>query len=54
MYQRDLAKEIADRLLAAMGLILLSPVGAGAALICSLSGEGIFYAQERIGERLQW
>ena len=50
MHKHDLAKEIADRLLAAMGLILLSPVGAGAVLICALSGEGIFYAQERIGK----
>ena len=50
VYKYDLAKEIADRLLAAMGLVLLAPVGAGAALICGLSGEGIFYGQERIGK----
>lgn len=50
MNTKELTKDIADRLLAAMGLVLLSPVGAGAALICALSGEGIFYAQERIGK----
>lgn len=50
MNRRELPKWVADRLLAAMGLIVLAPVGVGAAMICARSGEGIFYAQERIGK----
>lgn len=46
----DLMKGCADCLLAALGMVVLLPVGAGAALICGLSGEGIFYGQERIGK----
>ena len=50
MNLNDLIKTVADRLLAATGLELLFPVGVGAMLICAGSGEGIFYAQERIGK----
>ena len=42
-------KRSADCILAAGGLVLLLPVLAGAAAVCGLSGEGIFYRQERIG-----
>ena len=50
MHWGDLLKRIADGVLAATGIVLLLPVEAGAMLLCALSGEGIFYGQERIGK----
>lgn len=50
MDRKDQEKELLDRLLAAAGLLVLLPLEAGTAMICALSGEGVFFGQERIGK----
>lgn len=50
MSNAEKGKEWIDRMLAAAGILLALPLGIGTAMVCALSGEGIFYAQERIGK----
>lgn len=40
----------AERILAGVGIVVLLPAELFATLLCGISGEGIFYTQERIGK----